>query len=154
MERLRYHIRATLEFYNGLNLLDSLGFTVIEDREELEGVDAFVVREHFKSWVESAPQLEQGTTQAHIQSGFQIWESQRHFYYIQVDAEVLESVVYKAEAPPANDARSAGFVKVVTRYWEPYPTRDSNSPQERFKGAQRMMSVGWWWIFTNVVEFY
>jgi hypothetical protein len=141
MERLRYHIRATLEFYNGQDLLDSLGLPVIEDREELEGVDAFVVREHFKSWVESAPQLEQGTTQAHIQSWFQIWEFQRYLYCIQVDAEVSESVVYKAEAPPANDARSAGFVKIVSRYWELYGTRDSNPPRERFKGARRVMSV-------------
>jgi hypothetical protein len=112
----------------------------------LDGVSARIVREHFKSWVESAPQLEQGTTQAHIQSWFQIWESQRYLYCIQVDTEVSESVVYKAEAPPANDARSAGFVKIVSRYWEPYGTRDSNLPQERFKGARGMMSVGWWWI--------
>ena len=34
----------------------------------------------FKSWVETALQREQGTGQAHIQSGFQIWESQHYLY--------------------------------------------------------------------------
>ena len=76
MKHLRYHVRATREFYNGLDLLDSLGLTVIEDREKLGGVNASVVHEHFKSWVETATQREQGTARANIQSGFQIWESQ------------------------------------------------------------------------------
>jgi hypothetical protein len=37
----------------------------------LGGVNASV-HEHFKSWVETAPQREQGTARANIQSGFQI----------------------------------------------------------------------------------
>jgi hypothetical protein len=38
MERLRYRIRQTLEFYNGLNLMDSFSLTVIEDCEKLDDV--------------------------------------------------------------------------------------------------------------------
>ncbi|KAH8752423.1 hypothetical protein F5882DRAFT_385935 [Hyaloscypha sp. PMI_1271] len=135
MERLRYHIRATLEFCNGMNPLYSLGLTVIADREKLGGVNASVVHEHFKSWVETAPQREQGTARTNIQSGIQIWESQSALYCIQIDAGVMESIVYKAEAPPSNDARRAGFVKIVSRYWEPYGTRDRDPPQEPIQGC-------------------
>ena len=92
MDRLRYRIRKILEFYNGLDLMKSLGLTVIEDREKLDDVEASVVREHFKTWAESAPQREQGSAQA---SETQVWGSQRYLYCIQVDAEVLESVVRK-----------------------------------------------------------
>jgi hypothetical protein len=154
MKRLRYRIRQTLEFYNGLDLMDSLGLTVIEDRETLDDVEASVVREHFKTWVETAPQREQGTAQAHIQSGFQTWESQRYLFCIQVDAEVLESVVHWAEAPPAIDARSEGFVKIVSRYWVPYGARDRDPPQEPIEGCTED-DVGWMMVdYKHVVDFY
>lgn len=153
MERLRYRIRQTLEFYNGLDLIDSLSLTVIEDREKLDDVEASVVREHFKTWAETALQREQGA-QAHMQSEFQAWESQRYLYCIQVDAEVLESVVHWAEAPPAIDARSEGFVKIISRYWEPYGARDRDPPQEPIEGCTED-DVGWMMVdYTNVVAFY
>jgi hypothetical protein len=154
MERLHYRIRKTLEFYNGLDLMDSLGLTVIEDREKLDDVEASVVREHFKTWAETAPQREQGLAQARIQPETQAWESQRYLYCIQVDAEVLESVVHWAEAPPAIDARSEGFVKIVSRYWEPYGARDRDPPQEPIEGCTED-DVGWMMVdYTNMVEFY
>jgi len=66
----------------------------------------------------------------------------------------MESIVYKAEAPPSNDARRAGFVKIVSRYWEPYGTRDRDPPQEPIQGCTED-DVGWMVVdFTNMVEFY
>lgn len=150
MERLRYRIRKTLTFYNAVDLMDSLGFTVIEDRKKLDDVEASVISEHFKTWAETAPLLEQGIAQ----SESQVWGSQRYLYCIQVDAEVLESVVHWAEAPPAIDARSEGFVKIVSRYWEPYGAGDRDAPQEPIEGCTED-DVGWMMIdYTNVVEFY
>jgi hypothetical protein len=66
----------------------------------------------------------------------------------------MESIVYKAEAPPSNDARRAGFVKIVSTYWEPYGTRDRDPLQEPIQGCtgddvSRMMVD-----YTNVVAFY
>jgi hypothetical protein len=37
MERLRYRIREVLEIYNGLDMIDNLSMTVIEDRSILDG---------------------------------------------------------------------------------------------------------------------
>jgi hypothetical protein len=71
MERLRYSTGETPKFYNGLDLMDSLGLTFIEDGEKLDDIEASVVREHFKTWVEAAPQREQGLAQACIQTEFQ-----------------------------------------------------------------------------------
>jgi hypothetical protein len=142
MKHLRYHIRATLEFYNGLDLLNSLGLTVIEDREKLDGVNTSVVREHFKSWVETAPQREQGKAQVHIQSGFQIWESQRYLYCIQVDAEFwsLSSTKQKRhrQTTPATQALSRLYRDTGARMEREIGIHH----RSRFKGAQRMMSVG------------
>jgi len=150
MSRLRYRIRKTLEYYNGLDLMDSLGLTVIEDSENLDDVEASVVREHFKTWAETAAAREQGV----VQDETRAWESQRYLYCIQVDAEVLESVVHWAEAPPAIDARSEGFVKIVSRYWEPFGARDRDPPQEPIEGCTEV-DVGWMMVdYTNVVEFY
>jgi hypothetical protein len=155
MERLRYHIRRTLEFYNGLDLMDSLDLTVIEDREELDDVEASVVREHFRTWAETAPQREQGQPQARIRPNErEEWESQRYLYCIQVDAEVLNSVVHWAEAPPSTDFRSEGFVKIVSRYWEPLGARDRDPPQEPIEGCTED-DVGWMIVdYTKVVTLY
>ena len=40
--------------------MDNLGLTVIEDRDNLDDVEASVVREHFETWAETAPAREQG----------------------------------------------------------------------------------------------
>lgn len=49
MTRLRYQTRAALEFYNGLDMLDSLDITVFEDRVSLDGASKSAVREQFKN---------------------------------------------------------------------------------------------------------
>lgn len=151
MDRLRYRIRQTLEFYNGLDLMESLGLNVIEDREKLDDVEASVLPEHFKTWAESAPQREQGSAQA---SETQVWGSQRYLYCMLVDAEALESVVHWVEAPPASDTRIEGFVKIVSRYWEPYGARDRDPPHEPIEGCTED-DVGWMMVdYSDVVVFY
>lgn len=59
MERLRYRIRNTLERCNGLELMDSLCLTVLEDEANLANSSTAVIREHFKQWSSIAPQEEQ-----------------------------------------------------------------------------------------------
>lgn len=113
MERLHYHTKSALETYGGLDMLDSLlPFTVIEDRQTLDGATTATVREHFKRWAASAPQEEQSqNATAKL--------SQRYRYCIQVDQTALEAVVRHAPAPPAIDVTRKGWVNLVWRDWVP-----------------------------------
>jgi hypothetical protein len=100
--------------YNGVDMMDSLSLTVIEDRSVLEGASSKVVREHFTEWAVTAPQQEQG-------AGAGPEQSQRYRYCIQVDRQSLESVVYKAPAPPEPDDDRDGFVNLIWKDWESGP---------------------------------
>src|SRR5436305_4047404 len=86
MEHLRHHIRQALEVYNGLDMMDSLSLTVIEDRSILDDASTSFVREHFKQWAATAPEQEQG-------EGIGPGLSQRYRYCIQVDDAALESII-------------------------------------------------------------
>jgi hypothetical protein len=137
MERLRYHIRHTLKVYNGLDMMNSLSITVIEDRSILDDASTSVVREHFKQWAATAPQQEQGAGPG---------LSQRYRYCVQVDADALEAVVYDAPTPPEIDTTTDGFVNLIWKDWGPELFR----PNPRFPGPEEepiegctLHNVGW-----------
>jgi hypothetical protein len=132
MRRLRYQIQHTLEFYNGLDLMDSLSLTVFEDPSIFDDASTSAIREHFKQWAATAPQQEQCTGPA---------LSQRYRYCIQVDAEALESVIHDAPAPPLPDATTDGFVNLIWRDWE--PTSDPREPVEEPIEGCTQEDVGW-----------
>ena len=125
MERLRDHIRCTLEIYNGLDMMDSLSITAFEDRSILDGASTSVVREHFKQWAATAPQQEQGTGPA---------LSQRYRYCVQVDAVALESFIDDAPSPPQSYTISDGFVNLIWKDWE--PSRPDHRSEERRVGKE------------------
>lgn len=134
MERLRYRTQRRLEGHNGLDMMDSLRITVFEDRSVFNGASTSVVREHFKQWVVTAPQQEQGTGPA---------LSQRYRYCVQVDAVALESVIHDAPAPPGLDTSSKGFVNVVWKDWEPSsPNARGEEIGEPIEGCI-VHDVGW-----------
>lgn len=110
MSRLRYHIHDTLTFYNGLDMLDSLELTVIDHAATLADASTSAVREHFRQWVTTACQTEQGTGPG---------MSQRYRYCIQVDYEALHACVHEAPAPPEIDTTDEGFVNVIWNNWQP-----------------------------------
>lgn len=104
MNRLRFYIRETLVFENGLDMLESLIYHVFEDRTQFDGAHPADVREHFRQWALTAPQEEQGP-------GAQARQLQRYRYCVHVNQEALQSVL-AGEAPPG-DSLGDGFVNLV-----------------------------------------
>jgi len=133
IRRLRYRIEQTLKFYNGMDMMDSLSFTVIEDKSILEGARTSTVREHFKQWAATAPQQEQGTGPA---------LSQRYRYCVMMDNSALDSVVHNAPAPAESDMTSKGFVGLVWKDWKPASPDAREEVEEPIEGCTQH-DVGW-----------
>lgn len=134
MKRLRYRTRCSVEAESGLDMMDSLSMTVFEDRSLFDGASTSNVREHFKQWAATAPQLEQGTGPA---------LSQRYRYCVQVDAVALKSVIHDAPAPPAIDVSSKGFVNLIWLDWDPSsPEARGEETGEPIEGCI-VHDVGW-----------
>lgn len=151
MTRLRTTIDGTLEFDNGLDLLDSLRLTVFEDRDTLDGASTMVVRGKFREWAETAAQQEQGTGAA---------LSQRYRFCVMVDGAALESVL-------RNDLYSENaFFKLVYGAWDPsqqdevdgYEDEDDEELEE--DGLEPLEGcilddIGWMRVsFDNMVRIY
>lgn len=135
MERLRATINKSLEFWNGLDMLDSLRLTVLEDRA-FNGVSTSVIRQKFRPWVETAPLEEQGTGPAY---------SQRYRYCIMVDEAALRSVLDNAD-----DYK--GFVNVVYAAWDSIRDceHDDEEEEEHIEGCT-LRDVGWMTCFRQVM---
>jgi hypothetical protein len=102
-----------LEEDNGLDLMESLEWTVHSDHATLNGANIDKVRDCFKEWIASdAAKGEQAGT---IQP-----DSPRYTYCIHVDNNSLDSVVNKAPQPPAWDMNGTGYINLVDSMW-PYP---------------------------------
>lgn len=102
IKRLQDSARKTLEFYNGLDLIPSMLLTIIEDKETLDDASTSTVRSHFLNWIQTAPQLEQGTTNP--------GQSARYQYCIQIDPENLECIL---------DDTMEDFVNIISADWLP-----------------------------------
>lgn len=109
ISRFRQEIRDILQFYNGLDMMDSLDMTVISDPDSLDGASTSAVREHFRQWAVRAPQEEQGTGPG---------LSQRYRYCIQVDEEALQSVL-DGPGPSPLHRPSDGYVNLIWKDWTP-----------------------------------
>jgi hypothetical protein len=134
LKRLRYQAERALECYNGLDMLDNFDMKVFEDESSLDCASKFSVREKFGNWTATAPDAEQGTANAAA--------ALRYRYCIHADAEVLESVVHHAEAPPAPEGRGPGFVNLVSKYWEPDTADLMEKGEEPVEGSE-LRDVGW-----------
>lgn len=130
MARLRYRIRNTLEFYNGLDMMDSLLLTVFDDKSLFDDASTMSVREHFKQWTATAPAIEQG-------EGVAASVAQRYRFCIQVDEAALESVV--RDAP---DASTDGFVNLIWKDWAPRAPDPREPEEEEIEGCTQH-DVGW-----------
>ena len=105
MTRLNFWIREGLSHDRGLDMLDSLDYHVLENKELFEGAHPSTIREHFRNWCIDAPQREQGVPHA--------MQSQRYNYCIHVDQACVDSVL-AAPAPPDYDiSDTTGFVNLV-----------------------------------------
>jgi hypothetical protein len=103
MSRLRTHIEKSLGLHNGLDMMDSLDYQVFEDKALFDAASPVTVREHFRQWVQLAPQREQGVP---------AMRSQRYNFCIHVDEEALQSII-SGPTPPADFLGTEGYVNLV-----------------------------------------
>ncbi|KAF7168680.1 hypothetical protein CNMCM6106_003798 [Aspergillus hiratsukae] len=106
MRRFLWQVTDKLEFYNGLDMLQSFAPTVLEDKSLFDGANTSVIREHFKQWVVTACQQEQGISPEKLEYA----ESGRYRFCLMVNEEALQSVL---NAPPEDDVNRTGYVVLV-----------------------------------------
>jgi hypothetical protein len=107
---VRSALSSILEFYGGLDLLESNPFTIFEDRSIFERAPAAVIRDHFESWAASACLQEQGTSY-----GSHWWVgSPRYRFCIQITEENLRNILDDKNDADEND----GQVRLIRRSWK------------------------------------
>lgn len=111
MRRLRGQLYQTLEYYGGLDLMTTNPFTVFADRMLLDGASTSTVRQYFLQWAHTAPLQEQGVPSASVTDC-----SPRYRICIQVDSQVLRSVVDDVQSPLLPEYND-GFINVVRGDW-------------------------------------
>lgn len=105
MRRLNFWIRKDLANDGGLDMLESLDYSIFDDKELFDGAHPSVVREHFRTWCITAPQREQSFPHP--------MQSQRYKYCLHIDQVSLDSIL-AAPAPPASDiSTTPGFVNLI-----------------------------------------
>ncbi|CAG8268667.1 unnamed protein product [Penicillium salamii] len=119
-----------LEFYNGLDLLDTFTPTVLED-PSFEGATVATLREHFNQWAKSSLKEEQG-----VAEDYQACTG-RYRFFIMVDQEAMDSVLSAPE-----DEDEAAFVRMVYAEWEPEVPDEEDIAKEPIEGCTQN-DVGW-----------
>jgi hypothetical protein len=153
LARFLSSVRESLEFYSGLDLLDTFNPTVFEDLS-FEGATVTTLREHFHQWKKTALKEEQGVSEDYIP------ESGRYRFFVNVDQEAMETVL---SAPEGYDSYESGFVRIVNAEWkwtEVPPEEDSIiedgdiSDPEEFEPLEGCTEhdVGWMSIRWRIVE--
>lgn len=113
MRRFLYHVRDTLEYYDGLDMLDSFVPTVMDDKARFDGVTPAIVRDYFNQWARTACETEQNVLFDRAQ-----WVPMpRYKLCFMVDEEALRSVL---DIPPedVDGYNDTGFVILVNGRWE------------------------------------
>lgn len=140
-----------LEFYNGLDLLDTFTPTVLED-PSFEGATVATLREHFHQWKKTALKEEQGVSEDYTPT------SGRYRFFITVDQEAMESVL---NTPLGGfEEYELGHVRMVNAEWKwtDVPEEDSEdediSEPEEFEPLEGCTEddVGWMNIRWRIVQ--
>ncbi|KAJ5525131.1 hypothetical protein N7494_011781 [Penicillium frequentans] len=125
-----------LEFYSGLDLLDTFAPTVLED-PSFEGATIATLREHFKQWAKASLKEEQGVAED---------------YYARTGA--MESIL----SAPEEFEDEAGFVRMVHAEWQPevldeedIANGDVSEPEEPLEGCTEH-DVGWMNMRWSIIE--
>ncbi|KAF7136733.1 hypothetical protein CNMCM5793_006051 [Aspergillus hiratsukae] len=114
MRRFLHHVRDTLEYYDGLDMLDSFVPTVMDDKTRLDGATASIVRDYFNQWARTACETEQGVPFDRAQ-----WaHTARYRLCIMVDEEALQSVL-DIPLEDLDAYNETGYVILVNGRWEP-----------------------------------
>ena len=80
--------------------METLDWSVQQDRALLDGASTDKVRQHFRDWAASA-------------TGQQHSVAPRYRYCVHVDNESLKSIVNDALQPPAPDFEPIGYVNII-----------------------------------------
>lgn len=128
-------------------LANSLEWTFVENRAELNGASTDQLRARFKEWASEAIKTEHPRATP-VPGGTLCIP--RYNYFIQVDEDVLRSVVYE----PEEDMWEKGYVKLVQASWrsliealEEYKDEDLHEPIDGCPEED----VGWMKISTPSV---
>lgn len=111
MRRLRFCVTETLKQHNGLDLLELFAPTVLEDTR-FDGATTSTVREHFKQWVVTACQEEQGIAWQDAQYA----QFPRYKYCLMIDEEAIQSVL-EADMGELMWVNESAYVKLIRRDW-------------------------------------
>ncbi|KAG9664798.1 hypothetical protein KCU98_g4624, partial [Aureobasidium melanogenum] len=102
MLRPSFYIQESLQEHNGLDMMESLNYQVLEDEALFDAAKPATVREHFRQWGQDAPQREQGVA---------AMRSQRYNFCVHIDEEALQSII--SGPPPPGDGLGTGYVNLV-----------------------------------------
>ncbi|KAJ5913703.1 hypothetical protein N7504_002586 [Penicillium tannophilum] len=146
MARFLSAVSEYLDFYSGLDLLDTFAPTVFED-PSFEGATVVTLREHFHKWAKTARKEEQGVSEDYYA------RTGRYRFFITVDQEALESVLNAAE-----DYDKEAFVRMVHAEWKPQEydeediaSGDVDPPEKPLEGCTEH-DVGWMKMCWQITE--
>ena len=109
MRRFQAAIEESLRCYNGMNLLDSLDYHVLDDRALLDGAHPSEILDHFAALTITAPRQEQGR-------GVSPGGPPRYRHCLHVDKAALCSVV-GGSAPPASNCNGLANMVALEMGW-------------------------------------
>ncbi|KAJ5966438.1 hypothetical protein N7481_013152 [Penicillium waksmanii] len=116
--RYQWHVSHSLEYYNGLDMLDSYQTTVFEDKSFFEDASTATIREHFQKWSTNAIQ-ELGGSPGMIRA-FNVGVV-RYRFCLFVNEESLQSVL---RAPIDDCINKDAFVNMLYGWWKPESIED------------------------------
>ncbi|KAF7552038.1 hypothetical protein G7Z17_g4573 [Cylindrodendrum hubeiense] len=132
--------------------VNSLEWKFVDDQHMLEGATRDQLRIHFRKWATEAIKVECPNCPNEYVDCFP-----RYNYFIQVDEDVLRSVVYEAPQPPNRDLWGEGYVKFVHAHWksqlELYPD-EVNVDEQSYEPVDGCCEedVGWMMIASDLME--
>lgn len=132
---------------------DSLEWTFVEDASTLDGASRDQLRARFRAWVPGAARTEQPRSEDRF-----VKRNPRYGLFIQVDEDVLRSVVPAPGQPPLEDDWwDEGWVNLVDADWRPlselFPDEvvDDGDVYEPIDGCTEE-NVGWVRIVPSMVS--
>ncbi|KAJ5672491.1 hypothetical protein N7507_001618 [Penicillium longicatenatum] len=137
MARFLSAVPEFLQYYSGLDLLDTFTPTAFED-PSFEGATVVTLREHFNQWAKTARQEEQGVSEDYRARTGKLWNS------------VLNA--------PEDFDEEVAFVRMVHAEWEPreydeedIANGDVEPPEEPLEGCTEH-DIGWMKMYWRITE--
>lgn len=132
------HVVKSLEFDNGLDLLESFQLTVFEDEALYGNASTVTIRDNFQQWARTAIQDEQGVSPDMIhRSSIQ---ATRYRFCLFVDEESLQSVL-RARPDDCLDAKA--YVNILSGWWKPDSLENYSAEEIEEFGAEGLLDDGY-----------